>query len=238
MGHRPGPRERHTLSSFILSELTYARETKCITGSETVRDDMGRKGRRYPHLPLHPHIQWTLNESEKAGPSERRGQGVMLSEEPCCKLKWEKMCQRETFTFKCRRNQSVWRNPSVKEMKNKWKTNLHLYETERNMYLRLTDFFVFSRVWLSAELPLPDLPAHVELHALEAAQRVREEHGGGHRPCPQLQLRLLAGEHHERVLPPEELQPHSDRRTAGHKGLRHRHATGWVGWRWRGKEGD
>lgn len=78
----------------------------------------------------------------------------------------------------------------------------------------------------SAELSLPDLPAYVELHALKTAQCVREEHGGGHRPCPQLQLRLLAREHHERVLSPEELQPDSDWRTAGHQGLWHRHATG------------
>lgn len=78
----------------------------------------------------------------------------------------------------------------------------------------------------TAELALPDLPAYVELHALKAAQRVCEEHGGGHRPGPQLQLRLSAGEHHERVLPPEELQPDSDRRTAGHQGLWHWHATG------------
>lgn len=99
-----------------------------------------------------------------------------------------------------------------------------------NMYLQMTDFWwlclFFS--WICAELSLPDIPAHVELHALKAAQRVCEEHRGGDRPCPELQLRLPAGEHHERVLPPEELQPDSDRRTAGHQGLRHRHASGWV----------
>lgn len=80
-----------------------------------------------------------------------------------------------------------------------------------------------------AELSLPDLPTHVELHELQAAQRVREEHWGGHRSGPELQLRLLAGEHHEWVLPPEELQPDSNWRAARHQGLRHRHATGWVG---------
>jgi len=80
------------------------------------------------------------------------------------------------------------------------------------------------------ELPLPDLPAHVELHALQAAQRVRQEHRGGHRPRAQLQLRLPAGEYNERVLPPAQLQSDADRRPAGHQGLRHRHASGSVLW--------
>ncbi|KAL0174418.1 hypothetical protein M9458_030386, partial [Cirrhinus mrigala] len=75
-------------------------------------------------------------------------------------------------------------------------------------------------------LPLPDVPAHVELHVLQAARCVREEHGGGHRPSAQLQLCLPAGEHHERVLPPAKLQPHPDRRPAGHQGLWHWHASG------------
>lgn len=76
------------------------------------------------------------------------------------------------------------------------------------------------------ELALPDLPAHVELHVLQAAQRVREEHGGGHREGPKLQVRLSSGEHHERVLPASQLQPHADRRTVGHQGLWHRNAFG------------
>lgn len=48
-----------------------------------------------------------------------------------------------------------------------------------------------------AELSIPDLPAYVELHALQTAQRVCEEHRGGHRTCPQVKLRFLAGEHYE-----------------------------------------
>ena len=77
----------------------------------------------------------------------------------------------------------------------------------------------------SAELTVPDLPADVELHELQAAQCVCEEHRGGHRPRGQLQIRLPDGEHHERVPPRPQLQSHTDRRPAGHQGLRHRHAT-------------
>ncbi|CAF93840.1 unnamed protein product, partial [Tetraodon nigroviridis] len=76
------------------------------------------------------------------------------------------------------------------------------------------------------ELSLPDVPAHVDLHVLQAAQRVRQEHGGGHRPRAQLQVRLPHGEHHERVLPQPQLQPDADRRPPGHQGLRHRAASG------------
>lgn len=79
---------------------------------------------------------------------------------------------------------------------------------------------------LRLELPLPDVPAHVELHVLQATQCVREEHRGGHCPSAQFQLRLPAGEHNERVLPPAQLQPHPDRRSAGHQGLWHWHASG------------
>lgn len=77
-----------------------------------------------------------------------------------------------------------------------------------------------------SELTLPDVPAHVELHVLQAAQRVREEHGGGHSAGFKLQVRLSSGEHHERVLPSSELQPHADRRSVGHQGLRHWNAFG------------
>ncbi|KAL0166964.1 hypothetical protein M9458_038808, partial [Cirrhinus mrigala] len=63
------------------------------------------------------------------------------------------------------------------------------------------------------------VPAHVELHVLQAAQRVREEHRGGH--CTGFKL-----QHHERVPPTPQLQPHADRRPAGHQGLRHRNASG------------
>lgn len=76
------------------------------------------------------------------------------------------------------------------------------------------------------ELAVPDVPADVELHVLQAAQCVREEHGGRHRPSPQLQVRLPNGEHHERVLPQPQLQPDADRRTAGYQRIRHRHAPG------------
>ncbi|CAM5176737.1 unnamed protein product [Eretmochelys imbricata] len=79
---------------------------------------------------------------------------------------------------------------------------------------------------LLPDLPVPDLSADVELHALQAAQRLREEHGGGHRPGAELQIRLPAGVHHERVSPRPGLQPHPDRGAAGHQGLRHRHAAG------------
>lgn len=127
--------------------------------------------------------------------------------------------------------------------KYKWKPISTSVKLEKYIFaadrLLFTVSFIwqFLFLWLAfrpAELPLSDLPANVELHALEAAQRLREEHGGRHRPRPQLQLCLPAGEHHERVLPPEELQPDSDWRIAGHQGLRHRHATGWVGQRGHG----
>lgn len=84
-----------------------------------------------------------------------------------------------------------------------------------------------------SEFALPDIPAHVELHVLQAAQCVREEHGGGHSAGFKLQVRLSSGEHHERVPPTAQLQPHTDRRPVGHKGLRHRHASGWVGRKWK-----
>lgn len=84
-----------------------------------------------------------------------------------------------------------------------------------------------------SELALSDVPAHVELHVLQAAQCVREEHGGGHSTGFKLQIRLSSGEHYERVLPTPQLQPHTDRRPVGHQGLRHRHASGWVGRKWK-----
>lgn len=86
---------------------------------------------------------------------------------------------------------------------------------------------------LLSELALPDIPAHVELHVLQAAQCVRKEHGGGHSAGFKLQVRLSSGEHHERVPPTPQLQPHTDRRPVGHQGLRHRHASGWVGQKWK-----
>lgn len=77
-----------------------------------------------------------------------------------------------------------------------------------------------------SELTLPDIPTHVELHALQTAQCICEEHGGGYRPGTELQLRVPTREHHERVLPPAQLQPHADWRPAGHEGLWHWDASG------------
>ncbi|KAG8538297.1 hypothetical protein GDO81_022893, partial [Engystomops pustulosus] len=77
---------------------------------------------------------------------------------------------------------------------------------------------------LLPELPLSDLPADVELHELQAAECVCQEHGGRDCPGAELPLRLPAGVHHERVPPPAQLQPHPDRGLAGHQGLRHRDA--------------
>lgn len=51
------------------------------------------------------------------------------------------------------------------------------------------------------ELALPDIPAHVELHVLQAAQCVCQEHRGRHCSCSELQIRFSSGEHHERVPP-------------------------------------
>ena len=47
------------------------------------------------------------------------------------------------------------------------------------------------------EVPLPELPTHVELHVLQAAECVREEHGGGDCQSVEFQLRLPAGVYHE-----------------------------------------
>lgn len=48
-----------------------------------------------------------------------------------------------------------------------------------------------------AEFAVPDVPADVELHVLQAAECVREKHGGGHSPCPQLQVCFSDGEYDE-----------------------------------------
>ena len=82
---------------------------------------------------------------------------------------------------------------------------------------------------LFPEFPLSDLPAHVELHVLQAAQCVCEEHRGGDRQGVELQLRLPAGVHHERVLSAAKLQPHSDWGPAGHQGLWDWHASRYAG---------
>lgn len=57
----------------------------------------------------------------------------------------------------------------------------------------------------SAELSLPDLPAYVELHELQAAQCICQKHRGGHCPCAQLQVCLPDGKHHEWVPPRPQL---------------------------------